>query len=144
MENTLYTDGHGIKVTTSEFVTGNTSYKIDGIIKAYMNSIRAAVSSAILFILIGLGGIITGAMHLYSHSSVEPFYIGSIPVTVNRIVFFAGLLFLSGGFILAFTTRGKYAVHIVTAEGDKEPVVSTKKEYIREIVAAIQKALTLK
>jgi hypothetical protein len=144
MENTIYTDGHGIKVTTSEFVTGNTSYKIEGIINAQMNLLRAALTPAILCILLGIGGIITGAIHLYSHSSVEPFYIGNILVTVNRIVFFLGLLLLAAGLILAFTTRDKYAVHIVTAEGEKEPVVSTKKEYIREIVTAIQKALTLK
>ena len=144
MENTLYTDGHGVKVTTSEFVTGNTSYKIEGIINAYMNTLRATLTPAILFILIGLGGIITGAMHLYSNSSVEPFYIGGILVTVNRIVISGGLLLLFMGLIVAFTSRGKYAVHIVTAEGDKEPVVSTKKEYISEIVTAIQKALTFK
>jgi hypothetical protein len=144
MENTLYTDGHGIKVTTSEFVTGNNSYKIAGIIDAQVNLLRAAITPVVLIILIGLAGIITGAMHLYSHSSVEPFYIGSILVTVNRIVFFTGLLLVAAGLIRAVTMRGKYAVHIVTAEGHKDPVVSTKKEYILEIVAAIQKALTLK
>ena len=144
MENTLYTDGHGVKVTTSEFVSGNTSYKIKGIIDAQMNLLRAAITPVVLLILIGLGGILTGAMHLYSNSSVEPFYIGSIPVTVNRIVFLGGLLLVAAGLTRGVTMRCRYAVHIVTAEGDKEPVVSTKKEYIHEIVAAIQKALTLR
>ena len=144
MATTIYTDGHGIKVTDTEFYTGNSSYRIDGIINARMNLIKAALAPAITFILIGIIGIVTGFLHLYSNVSIDAFYIGYILITANRIAIIIGAVFFITGVLWAVTLRDKYAVHIVTAEGEKDPIVSTKKDYVSQIVTALQEALRLK
>ncbi|HYG04251.1 MAG TPA: DUF6232 family protein, partial [Chryseosolibacter sp.] len=63
-------------------------------------------------------------------------------VTGNMLALWAGLaLFLVGAIALA-VSREKYAVRIVTAEGEKDAVVSTKREYVAQIVNALNRAFT--
>lgn len=143
MENTLYTDGHGIMVTTSEFVTGKTSYKIAGIINAHVRLLKRTLTPALVLVILGVAGVITGFFHLYSNIAMDPFYVGNTIITANRLAIIAGFVLFVAGLALTAFLHDKYAVHIVTAEGDKEPVVSDRKQYIQQIVSALQKALRL-
>jgi hypothetical protein len=52
-----------------------------------------------------------------------------------------GFLVVLGSIALA-VVREKYSVRIATAEGEKDAVVSTKKEYISQIVDAINNAVS--
>ena len=144
MDNVLYTDGHGIKVTTSNFSTGNSSYRIDGILNAYMKLIRAQYAPALFLILIGFAGIIAGALHLIPDRLLEPFLVSGITVTINLISIILGALMLITGVVMLAARHDKYSVHIVTAEGEKDPVVSVKKDYVNQIVSALEYALRLR
>ena len=144
MESTLYTDGHGVKVTTSRFVANNSSYLVDGILNASIHLIKAVLAPALLLIMIGLAGIIMAAMNVFSGINMDPFYIANIPLTPERIAFVLGIVFLLTGLVWALSQHDRYAVHIVTAEGAKEPVVSRKKDYVNEIVVALQSAIRQK
>ena len=144
MDNVLYTDGHGIKVTTSNFFTGKTSYRIEGILNARMNLIRAHYAPAVLVLLLGIVALLAGALHLLPDSSMQTFYIMDILITANRIAIAAGALLLLAGLILLSVQHDRYSVHIVTAEGEKDPIVSEKKDYINQIVSALEYALKLK
>ncbi|HKR03614.1 MAG TPA: DUF6232 family protein [Bacteroidia bacterium] len=144
MESTIYTDGHGVKVTNSEFITGKTSYKLEGIVNANTSVIRASAAPPILLILLGIVGILTGLLHFYSSEQISSLSQGSLIMTANRFAVIAGFVLLITGVMWSFRLRDKYAVHIVTAEGHKEPVISKKKDYVNQIVMALQKALKWK
>jgi hypothetical protein len=144
MDSILYTDGRSIKVTTREFITGEANYLIDGILNARSNLIKAKTGPAILFVIIGLMLAAGGFFHLFNNLQVDDMHIGTFPLTPNRIAALAGaILFLAGIFWIAMS-RNKYAVHITTAEGEKEPVVSARKDYISQIVSAINEALNIR
>jgi hypothetical protein len=144
MDSIIYTDGRDVKVTTREFITGETNYLIDGILNARSNIIRAKTGSAIILMIIGLLFVAGGYFHLFNNLQVDSMRIGTLSLTPNRIAALAGaVLFLIGMFWIAIS-RNKYAVHITTAEGEKEPVVSTKKDYVNQIVSAINKALNIR
>jgi hypothetical protein len=144
MDNVLYTDGHGIKVTTISFSTGKTTYRIDGILNAQMKLIKAHYGPALLMMLIGFAGIMAGALHLISDNVMQPISVSGIIITVNTLSIILGGLLLVAGVILLAVQHDKYSVHIVTAEGEKDPIVSEKKDYVGQIVSALEYALRLR
>ena len=144
MDNVLYTDGHGIKVTTASFSTGKTTYRIDGILNAHIRLIKAHYAPALFLLLIGFAGIMAGALHLIPETTMQPFLVSGIVITVNTISIIVGSLMLIAGVISLAVQHDRYSVHIVTAEGEKDPVVSEKKDYVGQIVSALEYALRLR
>jgi hypothetical protein len=144
MDNVLYTDGHGIKVTTVSFSTGKTTYRIDGILNAYIKLIRAHYTPALLSIFLGFAAILAGVLNLIPDDAVQPFSISGIIMTVHTIAIFIGALLIIMGLIMIVFQQDKYSVHIVTAEGEKDPIVSDKKDYVGQIVSALEYALRLR
>ena len=144
MENVLYTDGHGIKVTTASFSTGKSTYRIDGILNAQIKLIKARYGPALLAMLLGFAGIITGALHLIPENNTQPVSLSGIVFTVNTIAIIIGAFLLLSGVILLAIQHDRYSVHIVTAEGEKDPIVSEKKDYVGQIVSALEYALRLR
>ncbi len=59
----------------------------------------------------------------------------------NRLVFLIGICCLVSGVVLALSLGERYAVRITTAEGEKNVVVSRRKEEITQIVRALNNAL---
>ena len=137
----IYTDGHGIKVTSTEFITHKANYLIAGISDVRMHLIKASKTPGILLIVLGIIGMVAGAMHLLSTVDIPPSYVGNILMTPNRLVFAIGAVLLLLGVLLVVLMRDKYAVKILTAEGEKEPVVSPRQDYINQIVTAVQNAV---
>ncbi len=144
MDSIIYTDGRDIKVTTREFTTGETNYLIDGILNARSNRIKAKTGLAILLLITGLLFVAAAYFHVFNNLQVDSMHIGTLLLTPNRIAALAGAVLVLIGIFWIAMSRNKYAVHITTAEGEKEPVISTKKDYINQIVTAINKALNIR
>jgi hypothetical protein len=121
-EPVIYTDGHGVKVTPHHFIVGNTDYRVEGITSARLFTVRDGGGFAIFLIVLGLIGIAAGFLNAFYPNTI----IGTV-------------LILFGIIILAFT-HDKYAVRITTAEGIKDALVSSKKDYVSQIVAALHVA----
>src|SRR5262249_53595495 len=98
---------------------------------------------ALFCIVAGLLACILGALHLLHGQQTDNFYIGSIVLTPNRIAALLGGFFIFSGIIGLMAVHKKYSVHIVTAEGEIDTVVSIKKIYVRRIVLAVRRALKL-
>src|SRR5688572_4326036 len=128
MDNVLYTDGHGIKVTTAKFIAGKTTYRIDGILNARINLIKAHYAPAMVLMLVGFIGVLSGALHLIPDTAMEPITIMNMVITVNLLSIIIGALLLVTGIIMLAVQHDRYSVHIVTAEGEKDPIVSEKKD----------------
>jgi hypothetical protein len=139
-DSVIYTDGHGVKVTTSQFVVGSSEYLVEGISSVRVYLKRAHRITAVLLCLIGLALIVTGLAHLYNSVQMEPFYIGDYMITANHLAIIIGLVLMVPGIIWLSVIHDRYALHITTAEGEKEPLVSDKRDYIRQVASALYKA----
>ena len=141
MEAVIYTDGHGTKVTTNEFITGNTTYLISGIMEARINQIKSSLVPAIALLVFGIIIIAAGFLHLLNSDDVVQFRAGDMNMTFDRIAGIVGFIFIVLGVIALVLRHKKYSVHIRTAEGEKDPLISRKKDYITQIVSAINTAV---
>ena len=140
-DNVIYTDGRDVTVTDSTLKVRNTSYKLSGITKLTLWTIRPDRWPGILLLLLGVTGMVLGFMNLLpAEMNLET---DSGVVTANTLAVWIGIgLAVIGILILAFAHE-RYAVRIGTAEGEKNAVVSTKREYIAQIVDAINRAFDL-
>ncbi|MEJ0033974.1 MAG: DUF6232 family protein [Bacteroidota bacterium] len=62
-------------------------------------------------------------------------------VTVNDWAVIFGAMIAVAGLLLAMLVKPRYAVRIKTAEGENDVVVSRQREYIRQIIEGLNKAL---
>jgi hypothetical protein len=64
-------------------------------------------------------------------------------LAINTFAMWVGVGLVVLGIIILAVSRVRYAVRISTAEGEKNAVVSGKREYISQIVDAIHSAFDL-
>ena len=136
----IYTDGHNVTVTESTLKVKNTMYRIDGIIKHGLLRLRAQRAPGIIMVVLGVIIALCGIMRLFTPSVTPDVQLGDTYTGANALAIWIGAaLFIVGILILAFV-RDRYAVRIATAEGEKNAVVSYKKEYVAQIVDALNVA----
>jgi hypothetical protein len=137
----IYTDGHDVVVTESTFKVKNTLYRLNGITKLSLWTIRPDRWPGILCLLIGLTAVVCGVMGLIPadiNMSTDNGYI-----TGNELALYIGAGLALLGIIVLAASKERYAVHIATAEGEKNAIVSRKREYIAQIVDALHSAFDL-
>lgn len=139
----IYTDGHGVTVTDENLQVKEKVYSLRGIIHHGLWTIHAAKFPAILLIFIGLLALILGILEF-----VSPFFpdiiINGESASSNLVSIWIGAVLMTIGILWLIVSKDKYAVRISTAEGDKNAIVSSKKEYINQIIAAINDAFRSK
>ncbi|MEO5569365.1 MAG: DUF6232 family protein [Bacteroidia bacterium] len=138
-ESVIYSDGHEVKVTPEQLIVGNRHYKLNGVTRCQMYFISPNRIPSILVIIAGIFGIVTGSMKLMP---VNVLLVGNIFFTSNKLCLVVGVLLGIIGVIWAAAKHVKYAVRITTAEGEKNTVISQQKDYIQQIVIAINSAFT--
>ena len=141
MEGVIYTDGHGTKVTTHEFITGNTTYLIRGIMEARMNQIKTSIIPAVTLLVLGIIAVVAGFLHLLNSEEVVQFQLGSSNMSLDQVAGIIGFIFIILGLVGLVLRHKKYSVHIRTAEGERDPLVSRKKDYVSQVVSAINTAV---
>jgi hypothetical protein len=139
-DKVLYTDGRGITVTDSEFQVKNTSYRLNGIIKHGLFIVRPERLPGMLLLIVGFIVGIIGIMNLVPTSLIPDMQIQDQHVTGNEVAMWTGGGLALIGLLVLAIVRERYAVRISTAEGEKNAVVSDKKEYISQIVGALNEA----
>ncbi|MBL0742954.1 DUF6232 family protein [Chryseolinea lacunae] len=139
-DKVLYTDGRGITVTDSTFQVKNMSYRLNGITKHGLSTLAPERLPGIL--LVGMGILIGlfGLLKLIPSTMIEDVQINGTFYTANYLALWIGAGLLLFGLIVMAIVRERYAVRIATAEGEKNAVVSNKKEYIAQIVNALNEA----
>ena len=136
-ERVLYTDGDNVTVTDSVLHVRKRDYRLDGIIKHGLYVMRPSRLPAILLIVTGLILMAAGFSGWIPADTVRDLYIGGTVIGVNTMALAIGGLIALIGVIAIGLLRDRYAVRIATAEGERNVVVSSKKEYITQIVDAL-------
>lgn len=139
-DKVIYTDGRGITVTDSTFQVNKTSYRINGITKHGLMIIRPERLPGMMLLIVGFIVAMIGIVGLIPASVIGSEHIGNKLVSANIVAMWTGAGVALLGLLILAIVRERYAVRISTAEGEKNAVVSNKKEYIAQIVNALDDA----
>jgi hypothetical protein len=139
-DRVIYTDGHDVTVTDSMLQVNKAKYKLDGIIKHGLFILRPQRLPGILMVTIGLITMFAGLLKLIPTTWINDTIIGDTLVSGSTIAMILGASIAFIGVLLLGMIRQRYSVRISTAEGEKDVVVSSRKEYIQQIVDALNSA----
>lgn len=138
-ENILYTDGHEVTVTDSTFRVRKHFYRLDEITRHSFSIIKPNKIPGLLVMAVGLASVTAAVFNLLPEGNF-PIQLLSIALDMKSLFIIGGLVFLLIGFILIMALKEKYGVHIETAEGEKDVLVSERREYVSMVVEALNKA----
>ena len=137
-EKVLYTDGRDVTVTDSTLKIKTTAYKLNGITNLSLWTIKPERWPGILLMLLGIASALAGwsaalpaSLNIKTESGILDANI--LAMWIGAALFVIGLLAIALG-------KERYAVRIATAEGEKNAIVSDRREYIAQIVDAVNKA----
>jgi hypothetical protein len=140
-DKVIYTDGRDVTVTDSTLKVKNTSYNLNGITKLSFWTIRPERWPGVLLLLLGLAAALLGFANMVpSDMNVRT---DNGILSANSLAIWLGLALIFIGLISLIIARERYAVRIGTAEGEKNAIVSNKREYIAQIVDAVHSAFDL-
>jgi hypothetical protein len=137
-DKVIYTDGRDVTVTDSTLKIKNTAYNISGITKMAFWTIRPERWPGVLLMLLGAAAAVCGWLGLFPASMNMQTQNGMLDVNMLALWAGAGLFFI--GILAVALSRERYAVRIATAEGEKNAIVSNRREYIAQIVDALNRA----
>jgi hypothetical protein len=135
-----YTDGHEVSVTDSGFKVRKTLYQLNGITRHGFSIISPIRAPFTALMIIGAIAFVCGAMNFLPQAWMGSVTILGFNLVVNSVVMTGGTVLFIVGMLIMLQLKEKYAVRIFTAEGEKNVVVSQSREYISQIVDALNRA----
>jgi hypothetical protein len=140
-DKVLYTDGRDVTVTDSTLKVKNTSYKLSGITTLSFWTIRPDRWPGVLLMLLGITAAVMGYLNMVpTDLSVRA---DNETIGANTVAIWGGIALAVIGLLMLLLARERYAVRIGTAEGEKNAVISRRREYIAQIVDAVHRAFDL-
>jgi hypothetical protein len=139
-DNILYTDGHDVTVTDTMFHVKNMSYRLIGITKHGLHILRPHRQPAILFMIVGVLILLCGILNLVPSNYLSSGVVLGIALSGKTILMIAGAFIILVSILIMGLLHERYAVRISTAEGEKDVVVSKQKEYVAQIINALNRA----
>jgi hypothetical protein len=94
-----------------------------------------------LLVSIGLAFLSLGVFDFTPTNLIQNLEIGVYVLSGRLLSLIFGATMFLAGIVFLIVEKEKYGVHIVTAEGEKEVIVSRKREYVAMIDEALTKAL---
>lgn len=139
-DKVYYTDGHDVVVTSSTLKVHNKEYRLPGITRHGLSTLKPQRAPGLFLFIIGMLVVAIGAYRLIPPGFIDNTLIFDRWFTVNDWAVIFGALLGLVGLLIAMLVKPKYAVRIATAEGENDVVVSTHREYIRQIIEGLNKA----
>jgi hypothetical protein len=140
-EKVIYTDGRDVVVTDSMFKVKNHAYRLNGITKLCMWTIRPDRWPSVILLLVGIAAAVLGYLGFLPTSWMLDTDYGTF--SANQMTLWAGALLITVGILALILSKERYAVRIGTAEGERNAIVSYRKDYIANIVDAIHSAFDM-
>jgi len=139
-DRVIYTDGHNVIVTETAIRVKNSLYRLKGVTKYKLSTLEPERVPGLILLAFGFLLMIVGIFSVIPPTMAQGLQFGKTYVSMNAIALGGGILFLILGLVVNIITKKKYAVRIATALGEQDVVVSDKKEYISQIVEALDEA----
>jgi len=140
-EKTLYyTDGHEVTVTDAGVKVRKHLYDLTGITHHGLSVIYPARIPFATLIIVGAIIFICGAMNFIPATWKTYVNIFGFSFLTNSLFMIGGIVIFLTCLVIMLKLREKYAVRIATADGEKDVVVSASREYIKQIVDALNRA----
>ena len=136
----LYTDGHHVTVTDSMFRVRNMSYHLIGITKHGLHVVRPQRLPGFLVVVVGVLLLVSGVLNLMPENFIPSVDLFGITFSGKALLLGAGAGIMFVGVLIVGLMRERYAVRIATAEGEKDVIVSKQKEYVTQIISALNRA----
>lgn len=140
-DKVLYTDGRDVTVTESTLKVKNRAYELRGITKFGLLIRRPDRFPGILLLLGGIVLAACGFLGLFPENVMEGDSVKAAATDANALAMWVGAGLALLGIIIMAIVKERYSVRIATAEGEKDAIVSTRKEYISQIVDALNRAV---
>ena len=140
-DKVLYTDGRDVTVTESTFQVKNRAYELRGITKFGLLSRRPDRFPGVLLFLGGLILAGCGFLDLVPETFMNNASNANSTDPNTLAIWMGAGLALLGVAIMMFV-KERYSVRIATAEGEKDAIISSRKEYISQIVDALNRAVS--
>lgn len=141
-DKVIYTDGHDVTVTDSTLQVKKNEYRLNGVIKCGLLVLRPNRVPGVILLILGLGLVVIGMMQVIPAGSVPDVEIAGSSYGINTIAIWIGAALALIGILILGLMKERYAVRIATAEGERNAVVSDRRDYINQIVDAINQAIT--
>jgi hypothetical protein len=130
-ENTLYTDGRGVRITNCRAIVGSRTYSMANVSSVAVHTIPRPWPLPLLLLLVGaVGAMWCGIMALNAPNDREP-----------RVLSVALGIVGALGLLLLLLVRPKYAVRITAAGGESNALISHDRYFIERVVAALNQAI---
>ena len=141
-ERILYTDGHDVVVTVSTLRVRKQLYKLNKIAKHSLSIVKPNRAPGFLFTGLGLIGLTGGVSKSLEVSNLPVHSTSIMGMELGTLLFiiFSATLMVAGILIIV-AMRERYGVHLVTEKGEKDVLVSDRKEYVSIVVEALNRAL---
>lgn len=127
-------------VTDSMFTVKKKHYRLIGIIKHGLRTIRPLRAPGLLLAITGVLVAALAWVDWITRRLPEPEVLNRT-VDQSLLLLLPGALLVVAGLILVVTVKTRYAVHISTAEGENDVIVSSQREYVNQIVNALTRAV---
>jgi selenophosphate synthetase-related protein len=127
-EQTIYSDNAGIRITSARAVFGGTTYSMANVASVSMESRSPSVTGEVFLAIMGFGVLMCGGPAMQEDA------------TMLAIVVCIGLAMAIAGIALAVRAKKTYIVMIQSASGKANALSSKDKDYIENIVRAMNEA----
>ena len=136
----LYADEYKVIVTDKKLKVKGQEYSLNNISKCVLMVLRPQRTVSSVLIIFGLFLVACSFLNIFN--GINNVVIGEADYSAPVLLAWSGgITCLIGILILMFSTE-YYAVRIATAQGEKNAIVSRKKEYITQIVDSINQAIS--
>jgi hypothetical protein len=139
-DRVLYTDGHQVTITDTIFQVRNMSYQLKGITKHGLHIVKPFRLPGFLLFLLGAFLVAGALLDFLPENFVSPVRVLGLTLSSDAIMIVLGVVLVLISILVIGLLRERYAVRIATAEGEKDVVISKQKEYITQILSALNKA----
>lgn len=140
VDRVFYTNGNDVMVTDSTLTVNKKQYRLMGIINHGLKTIRPFRTPGLLMAMVGVLIAAVASVDYIRLRMPDILVLNKVIDTSFILMVIGGLLALVG-LVMAFTVKTHYAVHISTAEGDADVIVSKEREYVTQIINALNRAL---
>lgn len=146
MEEVIFEDRRGAKVTNTRVMLHGTTYPVNGITSVRAVTIPPANGCAAMLVLVGIGVVLCGALFTVAGgmvlSNAEAREGGFVVLIVGISVLVIGVIVAVAAFYSFNATKATYAVVIGTAGGDRRGLITSDRAFASAVREAIDTAVT--